>query len=147
MDFDLKELVRQTVLEIANEEMLERIIREEVRERFEYQVNRAIRDAALQYVCDKGDGYIRERIEEVFHGRVMTDDGWGNRKDMGTFEDYVRKTIREKTNNSWDIERKVRNAVDEKLKTYITAYLEGKKENAVDSVLAMVAEDYAKESS
>ncbi len=142
MDFDLKELVRQTVREIASEDAIERIIIQEVREKFNYKIDSAIRDIAMEYVREKSGGYIQEAVDKIMNGRVRLDDGWGNVKEEGTFEEYVRKAIRSQLGNSWELEKKVRKAVDEKLEKYCKEVHKTELDVLTKKVLTRVAEDF-----
>lgn len=144
-NFDVKEIVRQTIRELATEEMIEYQIRSAVKECFNYKINEEIRAAAMEYVHEKGEGYIREKIDEIMNGHVRTDDGWGNVNDHGTFENYVRKAIREKCMDHWNVEREVRKAVDEKLKKFCEEVNYDNIEEASKKVLGRIAAEYAAE--
>jgi len=147
MDFDLKELVRQTFREFVSKEVIEAIIRREILEKFDYNVNNAIHNVAMEYVKEKGGGYIIEKIDEIMNGQVRLDDGWGQVRDAGTFEDYVRKSIRSQLGNSWELEKKVRKAVDEKLEKYCKEVHKTELDALTKKVLTRVAEDFEKEES
>ena len=142
-NFDLKEIVRQTIRELVTEEMIEYQIRSAVEECFNYKIKEEIRAAAMEYVHEKGEGYIREKVDEILNGHVRTDDGWGNVKDQGTFENYVRKAIREKCMSQWNVEREVKKAVEEKLKKFCEEVKYDNVEEASIKVLGRIAAEYA----
>lgn len=142
-NFNLKEIVKQTIRELATEEMIEYQIRSAVKECFNYKINEEIRAAAMEYVHEKGEGYIREKVDEIMNGHVWTDDGWGNVKDHGTFENYVRKAIREKCMSQWNVEREVKKAVDEKIKKFCEEVKCDNIEEASEKVLGRIAAQYA----
>lgn len=142
-NFDVKEIVRQTIRELVTEEMIEYQIRSAVEECFNYKIKEEIRAAAMEYVHEKGEGYIREKIDEIMNGHVLTDDGWGNVKEHGTFENYVRKAIREKCMSQWNVEREVKKAVDEKLKKFCEEVKCDNIEEASKKVLGRIAAEYA----
>ena len=142
-NFDLKEIVRQMIRELATEEMIEHQIRSAVDECFNYKIKEEIRTAAMEYVHEKGEGYIREKIDEIMNGHVRTDNGWGQVEDHGTFENFVRKAIREKCMSQWNVEREVKKAVDEKLKKFFEEVKYDNVEEASKKVLGRIAAEYA----
>ena len=142
-NFDVKEIVRQTIRELVTEEMIEYQIRSAVEECFNYKIKEEIRAAAMEYVHEKGEGYIREKIDEIMNGHVRTDNGWGQVEEHGTFENFVRKAIREKCMSQWNVEREVKKAVEEKLKKFCEEVKYDNIEEASIKVLGRIAAEYA----
>lgn len=142
-NFDVKEIVRQTIRELVTEEMIEYQICSTVKKLFDYKINEEIRAVAMEYVREKGEGYIREKIDAIMNGHVQTDNGWGEVKDHGTFENYVRKAIRDKCMSQWNVEREVKKAVDEKLKKFCEEVKCDNIEEASKKVLGRIAAEYA----
>lgn len=105
------------VKDLISEEDIRDIIREEIAARLSsYQIEKIVRDALMEYVHEKGESYLRETVEKIVNGPVRLDDGWGNVKEMGSFEDYARKSLRDQCMSQWGMERKLREMVDAKLK-------------------------------
>ena len=105
------------VKDLISEEDIRDIIREEIAARLSsYQIEKIVRDALMEYVHEKGEAYLRETVEKIVNGPVRLDDGWGNVKEMGSFEDYARKSLRDQCMSQWGMERKLREMVDAKLK-------------------------------
>lgn len=73
--------------------------------------------------------------------KVRIDDGWGSSATYGSFDDYVRKQISTKIRDGWNVERKVRDSVNSRLKKYVEESVEKIKNERVDDVLVSMAHD------
>lgn len=114
-------VVRDLIREIISEEDVQKAIRETVSEVVleqitNYTIKEVVREVIMGFVKEKGEAYLRETVETIVNGPVRLDDGWGNVKEMGSFEDYVRKSLHTQCMNQWNMDRKLREAVDGKLK-------------------------------
>lgn len=138
---ETKELLRELVKESLNDDFIKFQIKEKVDELFDYNIREEIRSVANRFVKDKADGYIREVVLETLNNKVKIDNGWGERAEYETFEDFVRQSIAKELKKSWNIESKIRNAVWDKLKVYVEQVVDEKTEDRVDSVLELLAED------
>ncbi len=145
-EMDTEKMLEEIVKGLIKDEDVERIIRDEVRERFSYSVEKAIHEVAMEFVREKGETWIRQLVDATISGKVRLDDGWGNVKEEGTFEDYVRKSMRSQCISSWNIEKELRKAVDERLKKYCQdVSREHVDDNLASEVLKRLAKDYGEE--
>ena len=114
-------VMRDLIRELITEEDVQKAIRETVSEVVleqitSYTIKEVVREVIMGFVQEKGEAYLRETVETIVSQPVRLDDGWGNVKEMGSFEDYVRKSLYSQCMRQWDMERKLREAVDGKLK-------------------------------
>ena len=137
-------VLESIVRELVSEEDIREIIHDEIRSRLNrYEFTEAIRKTAMEIVRENGETWIREKVAETLNGKVRLDDGWGNVKEMGTFEDYVRKSLRDQCMSSWNMERKLREMVDERLKKIAQDIVSRHiKEDLQNEVLEKLAEEY-----
>lgn len=135
-----KEFIKSIIRELVTDRMIEECVKDAVEEKieymFDYQVKKSVESKINEIVGEKSDGYIREAVEQVINGKVNVNDGWGRNIVYGSFEDLVRKKIAEKLNDGWNVERKVKDAVDAKIK----AICEEVKKNHVDNMAEQVFE-------
>ena len=138
---DKRDAFYDIIKELVSADVIRDIVRKEVREKLEtYSMEKAIRDTAMELIYERGDAWIHEMINDVLNGQVRIDDGWGNVKEEGTFEDYVRRALRRQCFDQWNIERKLREAVDEKLKKIAKDIVQRHlQEDLVDEVLGELA--------
>jgi len=140
-----QEFIKSIIKELVTDQMIESCVKDVVDEKieymFDYQVKSSVERKINEVVSDKSDGYIREAVEQVINGKVNVNDGWGSNIVYGSFEDLVRKKIAEKLNDGWNVERKVKDAVDAKIK----AICEEVKKNHVDNMAEQVIERLGKE--
>lgn len=131
------------VKDLISEEDIRDIIREEIAARLSsYQMEKIVRDALMEYVHEKGEAYLRETVEKIVNGPVRLDNGWGDVKTFGSFEDYARKSLNDQCMSQWGMERKLRELVDAKLKK-IAQDIVGRhiKEDLQDEVVAELAKE------
>ena len=112
----IKSLLRELITDDVLNECIKAEVARQVDETFEYEFNRRIAKRIDEVIRDKADSYIISAVEQAISGKVRTDDGWGNSKTYGSFEDLVRARIGSKLNDGWNVERKVRDAVDARIK-------------------------------
>ena len=111
------ELLYEALKDLVSEEQIANTVNRIVVEKMEsYAIEKAIQNTVFEIVKEKADGYIQEQVDEIMHNPVRLDDGWGNIKEEGSFEDYVRRSLRKQCFDQWKLERKLREVVDEKLK-------------------------------
>lgn len=139
--------IRELLQELVTDEMIENAVSYKVSERFEYIVDKKIKEKVDEFVGNKADEFIKAEIEKVMANQVRIDDGWGNTKNYGSFDDYVRDKISKELRDGWNIGSKVRAAVDAKLKKYVEKAIKEKNEDRVDFVLQELAKDILKEGS
>lgn len=142
---DVKEILRETISDLVSEEEISREIKVAINEKLsEYTMEKAIRDVAIECIHEKGDEWMHEMVERVINGNVRLDDGWGNTENVGTFEDYARKSLRKQCFDQWKLERKLREAVDEKLKKIATDIVSKHlREDLADEVIKELANEVA----
>lgn len=142
---DVKEILRETISDLVSEEEISREIKVAINEKLsEYTMEEVIRDVAIECIHEKGDEWMHEMVERVINGNVRLDDGWGNTKNVGTFEDYARKSLREQCFDQWKLERKLREMVDEKLKKIATDIVSKHlREDLADEVIKELANEVA----
>lgn len=142
---DNNELIKGLLKELVTEDMLRDVIGAIVYDRldslFTYSVEIGIQERINALVRQEGDSYIKTAIDKVINGKVRTDDGWGSTKEYGSFEDLVRARISKKLNDGWDVERKVRDAVDDRIKKLC----EQVRKEHVDNMAEQVLERLSKE--
>ena len=114
-------VMRDLIRELIPEEDVQKAIRETVSEAVleqvtGYTMKTVVREVLMEFVREKGEAYLRETVETIVSQPVRIDDGWGRVKETGSFEDYVRQSLHTQCMNQWGIERKLREAVDGKLK-------------------------------
>jgi hypothetical protein len=110
-------VMRDLIRELIPEEDVQKAIRETVSEVVtSYTMKTVVREVLMEFVREKGETYLRETVEDIVSQPVRIDDGWGRVKEVGSFEDYVRQSLNTQCMNQWGIERKLREAVDGKLK-------------------------------
>ena len=143
---DTERMLEEIVRGLIKDEDVEQIIRDEVRNRFSYSVEKSINAVAMEFVREKGDAWIKEEVDKTINGKVRLDDGWGNVREEGTFEDYVRRAMREHCINHWHMEKELRKVVDERLKKYCKEVSdEHVNDNLAGEVLKRLAKDYEEE--
>lgn len=138
---ETKELLRELVKESINDDFVRDCIRARVNELFSFNIEAEIRNAAEQFVENKASGYIEEEVKTALNNNVRLDDGWGNCKEYGTFEEFVRKKIHEEINKTWKLEEKIRKVTLDKLGKYVKKVVDKRKEEKVDEVLQLIADD------
>lgn len=115
-----EEIVREAVKGILSEEKLEEIARgtisEMVYENMRYTFEKTVTQVAREVIEEKGESILEEILKDIMNKPVRIDNGWGDIQEKGSFEDFVRSTLRSRCCNEWDVERKLRNMVDERLK-------------------------------
>lgn len=133
------------VRDLIHEEDIREVIQETVVEQVtSYKMEQVVREVLKEFVYEKGETYLRETVEKVVNGPVRLDDGWGNVKEMGSFEDYARKSLRDQCMRQWEMERKLRELVDEKLKKIARDIVDRHiKEDLQDEVVAELAKKVA----
>lgn len=143
------EILKDIVKSMISEEDIKNEIHDQVSTQVtdllgSYEIKVAIRDVAMEMIHEKGEEWIREMVENVVNSPVRIDDGWGDVKEMGTFEDFAKKSLKKQCFDQWNLERKLRDMVNEKLKKIATDIV-GKhlKEDLANEVLGKLAEEVA----
>ena len=143
------EILKDIVKSMISEEDIKNEIHDQVSTQVtdflgSYEIKKAIRDVAVEMIHEKGEEWIREMVENVMNSPVRLDDGWGNVKEMGTFEDFARKSLKSQCFDQWNLERKLRDMVNEKLKKIATDIVSKHlKEDLANEVLGKLAEEVA----
>ena len=141
----IKEIIRSMIPESMIKETVDAVVNERVYEILDrYEMQRAIKCSVDQALNEHGNAYIKEIVDGIINGKVRIDDGWGNVTEYGTFEDYCRKSM-QKNLSSWNLERKLRDEVDNKLKAICKKVSERhKEEDLIPEVLSELAAQYDK---
>ena len=133
--------IKDLLKELVTSELIENAVRDAVSEKFNYYLDREIEAKINEVISGKADKYIYAEIDKVMENKVRIDDGWGSSATYGSFDDYVRKQISTKIRDGWNVERKVRESVDSRLKKYVEESVEKIKNERVDDVLVSMAHD------
>lgn len=141
------EILKDIVKSMISEEDIKNEIHDQVSTQVtdllgSYEIKNAIHNVAVEMIHEKGEEWIREMVENVINSPVRLDDGWGDVKEMGTFEDFARNSLRRQCLDQWNLERKVRDMVNEKLKKIATDIVSKHlKEDLANEVLGKLAEE------
>lgn len=141
----IKEIIRNMIPESMIKKTVDAVVNKRVCEILDrYEMQRAIKSSVDQALNEHGDVYIKEIVDGIINGRVRIDDGWGNVTEYGTFEDYCRKSM-QKNLSGWNLERKLRDEVDNKLKAICQKVSERhKEEDLIPEVFSELAAQYDK---
>lgn len=138
---EIKDLLRELVTDDIIKDVVEDCVEERIEHLFNYSVEYAIKQRIHDAISDKVDMYIKPEIDKVLENGVRVDNGWGEAKEYGSFDDYVRNAIYKELKSSWRLDEHVREAVDSKLKKYIEKALKQKYDDRADMVLEDLAKD------
>lgn len=133
--------IKDLLKELVTDEQIENAVRYAVSEKFDYYLDREIEKKINEVISGKADEYIYAEIDKVMENKVRIDDGWGNSATYASFDDYVRMQISTKIRDGWKIERKVRDAVDSRLKKYVEESVKKINDERVGDVLVSMARD------
>lgn len=133
--------IKDLLKELVTDEQIENAVRCAVSEKFDYCLNMEIAKKINEVISGKADEYIYAEIAKVMENKVRVDDGWGNSATYASFDDYVRKQISTKIKDGWNVERKVRESVDSRLKKYVEESVKKISNERVDDVLVSMAHD------
>lgn len=136
---EVQEVLRDIVREFVNSQDVEEIIRDEVRERYSYEVEKAIRNMAEEYVRERGGQYLRECIDQAINRGVLIDDGLGHTAKYETFDDFVRQKISKELCAGWQLDRKIREAAEKKVKEACQKVVEAGMSEQVKEVVEKLA--------
>ena len=142
---DTNETIKALLKELISEDEIRNAVRDVVSGRIDYYINESIRNHVNEAIRDRSDDYIKSAVQKVIDGMVRVDDGWGNRADYGSFEDLVRARISKNLNDGWNVERKVRDAVDNKIKRLCDEVRKEHVDNMAEQVIDRLAAQCAKE--
>lgn len=141
------EILKDIVKSMISDDEIKTEIQEQVHDQVmeilsSYEIKKAIHEAAMEMVHEKGEKYLMEAVESVMQSPVRLDDGWGNVAEMGTFEDFARQSLKKQCYDQWHLERKLRDMVNEKLKKIATDIVSKHlKEDLANEVLGKLAEE------
>lgn len=141
----IKALLKELVTEDVLRDVIGRIVLDRLDDLFTYNIERGIQERVNALIKQEGDSYIKNAIDGVINGRVRTDDGWGSTKEYGSFEDLVRARISKNLNDGWNVERKVREAVDAKINKLCEQVRKEHVDNMAEQVMERLAEETTKE--
>lgn len=142
---DTSEPIKALLKELISEDEILYAVRTVVSERIDrylYEELHRLVDAAIR---DRSDNYINAAVQKVIDGMVRVDDGWGNRAEYGSFEDLVRARIGKHLSEGWNVERKVRDAVDDKIKKLCEEVRKEHVDNMAEQVIDRLAAQCARE--
>lgn len=137
---EVQEMLRDVVREFVTSHDVEEIIRDEVRERYSYEVDNAIRNVAEEYVRERGGQYIQERIDQAINHGVLIDNGWGKTSTYETFDNFVRQKISTELQSSWQIDRRIRETAEKKIKEVCQKVVEAGMSEQVKEVMEELAQ-------
>ena len=136
---EIKDLIREVVVEMIDDSKINDIIASEVHSRFGYEVDRAIKNEAARLAEERGGKYIEEKVEAAINKGVLIDNGWGKTSSYETFDNFVRQKIEGELMNNWNIERKVREATEERIKKAAKEIAQERLKGIVDEVVCDIA--------
>lgn len=146
---DNNELIKALLKELVTEDMLRdvigRIVLDRLDDLFTYHVKCGIEEQVEKEIRSRSDGYIKEVVDRVIDGMVRVDDGWGNVKEYGSFDDLVRARIAKQLGSSWSVEEKVREAVDAKIKKLCEQVRKEHVDNMAEQVMERLASQEARD--
>jgi siroheme synthase (precorrin-2 oxidase/ferrochelatase) len=109
---NIEDLVKKQIKEMDLESMVVEVIKGLI----SYETKQIL----VQIIKNKIDVIIEKEIQAVLNSPLETDNGFGDRKYYGSFDEFFKKTFAERLNKSWEmkqtIERSIRDRVDEHVK-------------------------------
>ena len=142
---DTHETIKTLLKELISEDEILYAVRTVVSERIDCYLYDETRRLVNEAIRDRSDDYIKAAVQKVIDGMVRVDDGWGSRADYGSFEDLVRARIGKNLNDGWNVERKVRDAVDNKIKKLCEEVRKEHVDNMAEQVIDRLAAQCARE--
>ena len=136
-----REMIKEILGELVSEEAIDSAIREIVTERFNYTINTAIDEVAHRYVREKGESYIKEKVDEVLEKPVKRDDGWGQPEYYDSFEHFVKSIIAEQIQINYRFTQAIDRMVKDRLSEVIRKVSKEISEKMVDEALAEIAKE------
>ena len=109
------EMIVEAIKSLITEEQIDAAIKAVVRERLEYEFSRALENEASRVAHAYTEKKIEAVLDEIFGRDIVTEDGWSNRKEYASFEQYVKDYVREKCSSQWGMESKVKRLIENKI--------------------------------
>lgn len=141
MDTSIKDFVKEFITDELIEKAVHERVRDYVADHYSVRFDHAIYNVVETIARERGDEYVREAIEHVINGKVRIDDGWGNTCEMGSFDDLVKRRISKCLNDGWNVQSKVREAVDNKIKKLCEQVRKEHVDNMAEQVIERLAEE------
>lgn len=145
MKMDTNDIIKGLLKDLISEDEIYHCVQAVVSDRIDRYLRNEIERLVNEAIRDKSDEYIRGSVQKVIDGKVRVDDGWGNHAEYGSFEDLVRARIGKNLNDGWNVERKVREAVDYKIKKLCEEVRKEHVDNMAEQVIDRLAAQCAKE--
>jgi hypothetical protein len=136
---ETNELLYEAIKSLITEEQIDNAIDAAVRERMNYRISQAIEMEASEIAKEYCDKKIIDVLDSIFGKQVNTDDGFGYARGYKSFEEYVKEYIGKNVRNQYDMERKVRRMVDEKITAICKKVVEQNNADLADKAMRMLA--------
>lgn len=139
MDQNLRDVLKELLNEALDNDTLYGVVREIVRDNWDYALRKALEEKAAEMVEKYATGYLEEEVKRVMNGSIRIDDGWGNTASFGSFDEFVRQKVAKELTVKWQVEEKIRNIVNPKIEKLVRAVNNNYVEALADQILGDIA--------
>lgn len=136
-------MLENLIKELVPEKKIDEVIGHVVRERLEYEFDQALQEKAREMVNEFSDKLILKKLDDLLGKQVITNDGFGSRKEYADFDSFVTNYIGRMVKSNYDLERKVASMVKDRLDRYCKEVVAESNRDLAKKVFEKIADDQA----